>query len=134
MAKKLFEKGKSGNPKGRPKTPDALKDCTSNEIRVLIWKLWKKKSYEVAEIALSPEAQAGERLIAAVIHKAIRLGDPARCEHLLSRLIGRVPMELEIEGGLDFNHNLPSLSEAIKILAADFAVLPPKEDLKLEDI
>lgn len=134
MAKKLFEKGKSGNPKGRPKTPEVLRDCTANEIRVLIWSLWKKKSVEVAAIAMDPNGQAGERLIAAVIHKAIRLGDPNRCEHLLSRLVGRVPMEIDVDGNLDVNHKLPTLSEAIKILGGDFAMLEPKEAVKLEDI
>lgn len=124
--------GKSGNPSGRPKLPEELKDCTAGELKLLIWRLWKTKVAELKKmVAEDSEAGAGEQVVAQVFLKAIEYGDPQRLDYLLNRLIGKVKEVVEVEGSVKFE--LPTPQEAAKILAADWALLPAKE-VKVEDL
>lgn len=121
----LFKPGQSGNPNGRPPKPKELDDCTPMEIKLLIWRFWKTKRADLEAIVENAETPAGEAYMANVMLKGIKDGDPVRLDYLLNRLIGRVKIEADVNGTL--RHELPTLGEAVAILAADYAILPATE-------
>lgn len=118
----LFRPGQSGNPSGRPKLPDELKDATPLEIKLLIWRLWKLKRDELQAFISNPDTPAGQLHVASVLAKGIKEGDPVRLDYLLNRLIGKVKEVVELNGTV--THELPSIADAVQILAADYACLP----------
>lgn len=126
-----FTPGQSGNPGGRPKKPQELKDATPTEIKLLIWRLWKMRRDELHAFISDPATPAGELHMASVLAKGIKEGDPVRLDYLLNRLIGRVKVVAEIDGTV--RHELPTLGEAVAILAADYACLPAAE-VRVEDL
>ena len=128
----VFVKGKSGNPNGRAKTPAELKDCTPTEMRLLIWKLWKYDKFQLKNLLERENAQMGELMIASVIAKAVKMGDPVRLEALMSRLVGKVKDVVELEGNMTFQ--LPTREEALQSLAEDYAITPAIEGVKDEEL
>lgn len=96
MTKKVgipFEKGVSGNPSGRPKTPrDVLeaRQMTTVEFTRLMNKFTGMTRDELAEYSRNPKATTLELLVASIIVKAITNGDHMRAEFLLNRLVGKV--------------------------------------------
>ena len=117
----LWVKGVSGNPAGRPKTPDELKDCTPLEVRRLIWLVWKMPREELKAMLADPKTPAGILFIANVYAKGIANGDSYKLDMLLNRLVGKVKEVVEVQHA----ESLPTLDEAKKIIEADFAVQQP---------
>ena len=112
-----FQPGVSGNPSGRPKLPpDIAKARSLNQLeleRIVNKFLWLDRA-SIKAIADDPATPAMELMVAAIIGKAVVLGDEKRVEFILTRLLGKPansPIKLELTGGFAVAHALPRLSD-----------------------
>ncbi len=77
----------------------------------------------LAAIASNPLTGAGQAMVArAFVHASV--GDLDAMKFIMDRAIGKVPDKLEVKAAIEV---LPTREEAIRVLEADYAVLPPKE-------
>lgn len=109
---KLWVKGESGNPKGRPKIPPeikAMRQLTNLEFSRLANKFLCMTKDEIQECIKDPRASVLELMIASIISKGLSQGDQIRLNALLERIIGKVPTPV-------VNQIDPALLEAIKSL------------------
>lgn len=97
-----WEPGQSGNPNGRPKTPDDLKKAlrmTKIEFQEL---LVKYLSFSLADLKAANEnanTTALDRIVISVITNAIKKGDQQRLDFLMNRIIGKVKEEIDHTSG-----------------------------------
>ena len=94
-----FKPGKSGNPGGKPKVPNDLKEARKlNQIeleRTVNRYLFADR--ETLQKAIkNPSTPVMELMVASIMAQAIRLGDQQRLEFILSRLIGKVKDQIEV--------------------------------------
>ncbi len=97
---KLFVKGVSGNPKGRPKLdPDlkAIENLTKDELRKIVSRLSRMSEPEVIELMQNTATPILERSVAATLLKSVEFGDPIRLDRLLDRAIGKVSDEIKLQ-------------------------------------
>jgi hypothetical protein len=97
---KAWKKGQSGNPKGRPKIRQDLKNVkvmTNTEVSALLWRLMSKTTEELRLMVEDPETPAMELMVARIIDKGLLEGDPQRLNFLLDRTIGKVIDKREVE-------------------------------------
>jgi hypothetical protein len=110
-----FEKGESGNPKGRPRklvsailkeyNAVGLEPVTSEQVKGMIENLLNMRKDELDKVATDNDAPVGLRLIARHLVKA---GDKEQvAEWLLSRAHGRSQQSVDVTSG----------GEAIKIVS-----------------
>jgi hypothetical protein len=94
-----FVKGVSGNPKGRPKNPLALKNLklmTKGEFSLLIHKLIDLKPEDLATF----KGTVLEMAMASAMQTAIKTGDFSRIQSLIERLFGKVKDEVSTDAVL----------------------------------
>lgn len=99
---KPFVPGVSGNPNGRPKTPDDLKEAlkmTRVEFQQLLVKYLAYDLYQLAEKQKDPRTTALDRIVISVITNAIKKGDQQRLDFLMNRIIGKVRDEIDHTSG-----------------------------------
>lgn len=97
---KRFLPGQSGNPSGRRKLPEELKDIaefTAEEIKRMFAKYGRMPVELVKEAANDLQIASIEAVIASGIMRAIKDGDYARLSYFLDRTIGKVTEKTEIE-------------------------------------
>jgi len=98
-ADKQFKPGQSGNPGGRPKLPEDVKEARQlNRVefeRIVNRHLWMTKA-QLQEAIKDPAAPLIETMVGTLIAKAIQAGDHIRLEFILCRLIGKVQERIEI--------------------------------------
>ena len=96
---KPFKKGKSGNPGGRPKASNTMKELkklSKNKFAEILMKFLYLTNEEIKEIVRNPKTAMLELMLGSVILKAIRTGDQQRLDFLLNRCIGRVTDSVDI--------------------------------------
>jgi hypothetical protein len=96
---KMWKKGESGNPTGRPKLPPELKSIHAlsvPEVQKIISKYCRMTMEELLACKQDPKLAALDRMIISGIMQAERHGDYSRLEMLLVRTIGRVTDKMEI--------------------------------------
>lgn len=90
---------------GRPRLPDdvkAVKKLTTTEFqRILNQYLWLDEESLRAAMK-DPSCTMLEKMVASVMVKGITLGDPARMEILVTRLIGKVTDKVEVKTPVPF--------------------------------
>lgn len=84
-------KGQSGNPGGR-----AVNNVRRDDVQKLMGRFWAMDVKDIEAYLSKPGVTAGERLVASIVVSAIKTGDAAKAEWLLSRLVGKVKEEVEI--------------------------------------
>ena len=94
-----FKPGSSGNPSGRPKTPDdlkAIRNTSSFEIGKIMYDLTFAKESDLQTLLKNREATVIEKILAKGLLESMRAGDFKRLHYFLERLIGRpAPSPLE---------------------------------------
>ena len=116
-----FKPGVSGNPKGRPLNPiqDALKKMTKQSLRRIIRAIVKGNIDYVASVAKSKTASALEVAVATSFVKAASRGDYAMIEHIVQRVVGKIPDEIVVRSrNLNANVDAPLDNEKVKIAVA----------------
>lgn len=91
-----FKPGQSGNPKGRPKNPipDALKKLTNQSLRRVIRIVVKGNKDQIEKLINNPDTSMLELAVANSFVKAVAKGDYQTVEHILQRVLGKVPDRL----------------------------------------
>ena len=96
-----FPKGTSGNPGGRPRTPEELKlikRLTQKELAEVGSMIIKMTPAEITALSKDPNATLIQAMVAALAKKTIDKGDPIAFDKLMDRLIGKVKDTLEVTG------------------------------------
>jgi hypothetical protein len=93
-----FQPGQSGNPGGRPKIREELRDMkrlNQERFLLIVTEFLSKTKNELRRAVNDPDSSALEMMLASLMEKAIERGDPTRVNFLLDRTIGKVPDKIE---------------------------------------
>jgi len=122
LAAHQFKPGQpSANPKGRPRNPipDALKKMTKQSFRRIIRAVVKGNVDQLNKMVTDPKASALEVAVASSFMKAISRGDYDTIEHILQRIVGKIPDEILVRSrNLNANVDAPLDNEKVKIAVA----------------
>lgn len=94
-----FKPGQSGNPKGKQALPGDVKDArklTKAEFERLVNKYIWLDAHAFEATAKDPDLSMFERMVGAIVSKAIVKGEPLYLDFLLQRLIGKVKDQVEV--------------------------------------
>ena len=106
MAAKMFKKGVSGNPKGRPPltaVQRALRELTLETYREVIKTALTGNIADLKELAENPDTPAIQVGVATAIMRAIKDGDPSVLERFAARIVGKIPDDIRITSTSDVN-------------------------------
>lgn len=110
----MFQKGKSGNPSGRPALPDdvrkAIKEDAATFYRSLS-KVLRMNRNELTALAKDTTAPVMDLMVASLAAKAVKDGDPQRIRLLTERIAGKVPDKIEFDG--DVRGDQPAITHAV---------------------
>lgn len=101
-----FKKGVSGNPNGRPRLPDEIKEAralTQSALHKTINELIHCSRDELALKLKDPQTTMLQLMIGSIISQATQKGDQLRLNFVLDRLIGKVKEDINLSGGVHFN-------------------------------
>ncbi len=112
MPTKLFKKGQSGNPKGRPpitKEQRAFRELTVETYREVLKIILAGNLEALQTLMKDPKSTVLEVSLASAALKAIKVGDYSVIERIAERIVGKIPDELKInqagtlqvQGGID---------------------------------
>lgn len=96
---KRFKPGQSGNPGGRPKLPDDIKEArklNQHELERIINKYLAMSRDQVKESISSPTTPMMELMVASIVAQAAQKGDHQRLDFVLNRLVGKVKDQIEV--------------------------------------
>lgn len=101
-----FKPGQSGNPGGRPKLPDDIKEARKlNQVeleRIVNKYLYMDREAVKAAIS-SPGTPMMELMVASIVAQAAQKGDHLRLDFVLNRMIGKVKDEKDHNFNLNMN-------------------------------
>lgn len=95
-----FKPGQVGNPGGRPKLPEDIKEArklNQNEVSRIINKYMNMEISAIKEDMNKPGTKALEAMIGKIISEAHKFGDYSRVNFLFDRMIGKVTEKMEIK-------------------------------------
>ena len=118
--KTQFQKGGSGNPKGRMQMPEPIKQAQRMDkitFATLLHKFMHMDRELIMERLKDPKATMIELIVAKIVSESFNKADHMRLNFLLDRLIGKVKDEVEITGAKPMVINL--LNNAGQIILGD---------------
>lgn len=95
-----FKPGQSGNPNGRPKLPDDIRQIrkvNKTEIERVMNKFLSMTKSEISQLVNDQDTPALEIMLASIIVKATTHGDHQRLNFILDRLVGKVKDVVQVE-------------------------------------
>ena len=95
-----WKKGQSGNPGGKPKIPDDIKETRSlnqYELERIINRYLHMTKGELVAAIKNDATPMMEVTVASIVLKAASGGDHLRLDFILNRLIGKVKDKVQIE-------------------------------------
>ncbi len=98
--KKLFEKGQSGNPSGKAKLPNDIKEVrkvSQFELERAINRLIFLPLEQLRVVIKDPKTSILEIMLATIMAQCAQKGDQQRLEFLLNRMIGKVKDIIDIK-------------------------------------
>ena len=129
-----FEKGnQAAKGHGRPPAPPDLTGVTyltQDHVKRQVSVFLEKPLGELMKIAADPKSPSLQALVAQIIINAHEEGDQARLNFLLDRCVGKVKEERDVNVRVS---QLPTVEEARRILAEDYALLPAP-DVEVEPL
>ncbi len=99
-AKKLFEKGQSGNPSGKAKVPNDIKEVrkvSQFELERAINRLIWLPLEQLRVVIKDPKTPILEIMLATIMAQCAQKGDQQRLEFLLNRMIGKVKDIIDVK-------------------------------------
>lgn len=87
-----FKPGQSGNPGGKP-----AQLLTKDKVAGVLGKFSGMSGVQLNDVLKDPKSTMLELMVAAVMAKAVKEGDPHRLDFLLQRSIGKVQDMTQIE-------------------------------------
>jgi hypothetical protein len=113
---KHFPKGVSGNPNGKPKQL-----LTKDKVSAILGRFATMTRDQLQDVATDPKSSMIEIMIASIMVKAAKEGDYARLDFLLTRSIGKVKDELELQARTiaDDQLDLIPKSKIVELLSGD---------------
>lgn len=120
LDKHVFKKGQSGNPEGgRAHNPaiKALGKLTLETYREVIELVLKGKLTDLKKMIEDPNTPAIQVGVATAFLKAIKNGDYNVIEQIASRIVGKIPDEINLNSR-NVNANLNATIDKVKLKAA----------------
>ncbi len=113
---KHFPKGESGNTNGKPKQL-----LTKDKVSAILGRFATMTRDQLQDVATDPKSSMIEIMIASIMVKAVKEGDYARLDFLLTRSIGKVKDELELQARTiaDDQLDLIPKSKIVELLSGD---------------
>lgn len=118
----MFKPGQSGNPEGARKhnpIAKALKNLTVESYREIIKAVCTGNVAHLQKMAEDPKMSALQVGVATALGKAIKNGDVEVIERLVSRIVGKIPDELNVNAtNVNLNAEIDVPPEKVKAAIA----------------
>ena len=95
----LWKKGESGNPSGRKKLPNDIREAkTMDKIQFarILHKFVHMRKDQLSDSLRNPNATMLELMVGHIVAKAAKDGDTVRATFLLDRMIGKVADQVDV--------------------------------------
>ena len=97
---KKWDKGQSGNPKGRPPTKRIIKEIREqigDDLEKYLKEIMGMDKEQLESLLKDGKQNALKLMIVSIALKGIKRGDPSRLEALLCRAVGKVKEQVEVK-------------------------------------
>jgi hypothetical protein len=106
-----WKKGQSGNPGGKPRLPEALREMQlihADELKRVITKYMRMARGEAQVILSDPTTPMMDANILSGLEQGAKNGDLSKFSYLLDRLVGKVSQEMPVSVPVNAAENVPT--------------------------
>lgn len=101
---RIWKKGQTGNPNGRPKLPEDIKAArklTQTEFERICYDLMKMSTKGLSELVQDNKTPVLTALIARILEKGIHDSSKAELNYFVERFLGKVPEQANFTGNVN---------------------------------